>query len=75
VGCIVPAMDYLPSCPVCADRIGVYEPLAVLGQTAWRRTSLAREPLLEGTRAQLVHYDCMPFLGLIGLRNLEPETG
>jgi hypothetical protein len=71
---IVRAVDSLPSCPVCADRIGVYEPVAVLGNAAWRRTSIAREPLLEASGARIVHYACMPFLGLIGPRTVEPET-
>ena len=28
----------------------------------------------EPGRAQVVHYDCMPFLGLIGPRNVKLET-
>lgn len=51
-------MDRALSCPVCADVIGVYEPVIAFSGAATRRTSLAREPNLASSDEMLVHYAC-----------------
>ncbi len=45
-------------CPLCGERIGVYEPVVVLSANPPRRTSLAREPVVRDEEAVLVHADC-----------------
>lgn len=47
-----------PVCPVCHDRMGVYEPILVAGEDAGTTTSLAREPRLRGETRELVHLGC-----------------
>jgi C4-type Zn-finger protein len=46
------------SCPVCAEVIGVYEPVLVPHFGTWRETSLAREPHLRHADVVLVHVGC-----------------
>jgi hypothetical protein len=45
-------------CPLCGDRIGVYEPMIVITPYGARRTSRAREPQLPRTGAILLHDGC-----------------
>lgn len=45
-------------CPLCGDRIGVYEPMIVITPYGARRTSRAREPLLPPTDGILLHDGC-----------------
>jgi hypothetical protein len=45
-------------CPVCHDRIGVYEPIVVVGEDTRRTTSLAKEPELRHAGRELVHLAC-----------------
>lgn len=45
-------------CPLCGDRIGVYEPMIVITPYGARRTSRAREPLLPRTDRILLHDAC-----------------
>lgn len=45
-------------CPLCGDRIGVYEPMIVITPYGARRTSRAREPTLPQSGAILLHNDC-----------------
>lgn len=47
-----------PICPVCHDRIGVYEPIRVVGDETRETTSLAREPELRGEHRVLMHLGC-----------------
>ena len=54
------------ACPVCGDVIGVYEPLLVVGAGSARTSSLAREPLLGGGEAVVVHLACGDGLGVTG---------
>ena len=44
-------------CAICADVIGVYEPLVVLDQPP-RPSSLAAEPALHTAASKLVHVAC-----------------
>lgn len=44
-------------CRMCGDRIGFYEPIAVL-DAGRRITSLAREPLLPQSGVELAHLPC-----------------
>ena len=50
-----------PTCLVCGDRIGVYEPAIVFERDeSWRCTSLAREPMLwHDAEARFAHLDCL----------------
>jgi hypothetical protein len=45
-------------CPLCGERIGVYEPMIVITPYGARRTSRAREPALPQSGAILLHNDC-----------------
>lgn len=45
-------------CPVCADVIGVYEPVVVIDQSRARHTSLANEPSLENGEQTVMHRHC-----------------
>ncbi len=45
-------------CPLCGERIGVYEPTIVITPYGARRTSRAREPTLAQSGAILLHNDC-----------------
>ncbi|HET9720063.1 MAG TPA: hypothetical protein VFP55_08310 [Solirubrobacteraceae bacterium] len=47
-----------PICAVCRDRIGVYEPILVVGDETCRTTSLAREPELRSEPRELMHLSC-----------------
>jgi hypothetical protein len=51
-------------CPVCADVIGVYEPLLVIGAASARLSSLAREPVLRRGEDVIVHRACGSALGV-----------
>ena len=53
-------MERRVSCPVCAEVIGVYEPVLVPEHGEWRATSLAREPDLRHVEPALVHVACAP---------------
>jgi hypothetical protein len=45
-----------PTCLLCGERLGVYEPVVVVGNGMHRRTSLVREPgLSEDTSVALAH--------------------
>jgi hypothetical protein len=54
-------------CPVCRDRIGVYEPAVVLEDSGARLTSLASEPRLRASGVMLLHARCA------AARGSEPE--
>jgi hypothetical protein len=45
-------------CPLCGDRIGVYEPMIVITPYGARRTSRANEPRLPESGAILLHNGC-----------------
>ncbi|HSC02815.1 MAG TPA: hypothetical protein VLC49_05830 [Solirubrobacteraceae bacterium] len=45
-------------CPLCGDRIGVYEPMIVITPYGARRTSSACEPTLPQSGAILLHEAC-----------------
>jgi hypothetical protein len=45
-------------CSACGDAIGTYEPVVVIEPEGPRGTSLAREPELASTAAQIVHRSC-----------------
>ncbi|MGB0097875.1 MAG: hypothetical protein WBP81_35720 [Solirubrobacteraceae bacterium] len=50
-------------CPVCAEVIGVYEPVIAVGGGAHRKTSLAREPELASGQEIIIHHGCASDLG------------
>lgn len=54
----VSAAQAQPICPVCQDRIGVYEPIRVVGDETGAITSLAREPQLRSGQRELMHLAC-----------------
>jgi hypothetical protein len=45
-------------CPLCGDRIGVYEPMIVITRYGARGTSRAREPVLPERDPILLHAGC-----------------
>ena len=45
-------------CPLCGDRIGVYEPMIVITRYGARRTARACEPLLPERGEILLHDGC-----------------
>jgi hypothetical protein len=45
-------------CPLCGERIGVYEPMIVITPYGARATSRVREPLLADSGAILLHGGC-----------------
>lgn len=45
-------------CPLCGDRIGVYEPTIVITPYGARRTSRANEPRLAASGVILLHDGC-----------------
>lgn len=53
------AEEERPTCPVCNDVIGVYEPILVVGHESGPPTSLAREPWLRADRCELMHAACV----------------
>jgi hypothetical protein len=55
----LPAMDgnAFVICPLCSERIGVYEPMIVITAYGARRTSRAREPMAQGGNI-LLHDAC-----------------
>jgi hypothetical protein len=55
---ITPLMDGPVICPICGERVGVYEPTAVIEADGARLTSLAREPELRGLGISLLHAAC-----------------
>ena len=59
-GCTVPPMEGngFVLCPLCGDRIGVYEPMVTITPYGARGTSRAREPLLPQTGAIVLHRSC-----------------
>lgn len=47
-----------PTCAICQDTVGVYEPVLVLGEEHAQPTSLASQPQLMTDDCQLVHVAC-----------------
>lgn len=45
-------------CPLCGDRIGVYEPTIVITRYGARRTARAAEPALAEGDSILLHDSC-----------------
>ena len=45
-------------CPLCGDRIGVYEPMIVITRYGARRTSRGHGPRLAESGAILLHEGC-----------------
>ena len=54
------AVDSVIRCPVCGERVGVYEPAAVLEVGKVRYTSRAACPGLEVDGRKLFHAACLP---------------
>lgn len=50
--------DEFVVCPMCGDRIGVYEPMIVITPYGARRTSRARDPQLAESGEILLHDGC-----------------
>lgn len=48
----------LVTCPVCGDRIGVYERIVAVTPIGARETSRAKDPWLQDSDAILVHAKC-----------------
>ena len=57
---IIQAMESIPTCVVCGDVLGVYEPVLVLEEGTARPSSLAREPRLADGNGTLAHRSCKP---------------
>lgn len=50
-----------PTCHICGDRLGVYEPVVLVDPERHRETSLIREPhLQDDPQARLAHPRCVP---------------
>ena len=46
------------NCPVCAEVIGVYEPVVAISGQQRRETSIAREPSLRASGDVILHQGC-----------------
>ncbi len=57
---IITGMSEVLMCPYCEERIGVYEPVIVLGHAGTRRTSLAAEPEIRAGQTLILHAACTP---------------
>jgi hypothetical protein len=49
--------DHRLRCCVCEDVIGFYEPIVVIENSEFRRTSLLNEPMLDAEQA-VMHHRC-----------------
>ncbi len=52
----------VPKCAICDEAIGVYEPVVVLNDLHFTKTSLAVEPLAADGADAVFHRTCVPTL-------------